>query len=169
MKLALTTLLFCFSIFLFGQEIIPEAARNPEINASGDPVTNIIDPDGARQGEWFYDDYTGKAFLKEVYLNNGRQAVFLADESNGEVSWIDSETWSYQAIGDIENKNPAKEFSTLKYDQQVAIILDPDGKILRIAYLGNWTNENVNAVQAEIESHFETTTHTFDHVTVILL
>lgn len=39
-------------------------------NQNGDPLTEIIDDIGMRQGDWFYYDVNNKIYKKEKYLDN---------------------------------------------------------------------------------------------------
>lgn len=39
-------------------------------NANGDPLTEIVDPNGMKQGNWNYTDAEGHNFRTEVYRDN---------------------------------------------------------------------------------------------------
>ena len=144
-------IILLFSVFTMNlsfSQVLPSAAIEPEYNEFGDPITNIMDANGARQGEWYYEDFFGKPILKEIYQDHKLVSVFYPELTvNSEVEkWVDQSNWEADLtiLQKLRDKIYSLNlFSNLQSDRQVAIILLKSGDS-RIAPLGNWKIEEAN-------------------------
>lgn len=151
--LTITLLLFC-SMYSYGQQLISEASRVPTIDEFGDPLNNILDHNGARQGAWYYDGYDGELLLIEEYTDNILMSRQLALESNESQSLLDQNQWAF-----IEGASLGLEASALGYasqtDKQLGVIVDHSG-LIKLTFLGNWSTQELPQVTAAAEQWFAT-------------
>ena len=164
--------LFCLATSLraVSQEITDIAAKPSEIDQNGDPVTNVMDPDGMRQGNWFFLDTEGKDVVKKIYADNRCKGTFF--KLNNE--WIEAVDFSTgnslrsELIGELNTQNVL-----LENDQQILIIFDRKGDFSYVALLGNWAEKSATAAKKVVVAFILEQTaqndQLFSHLTYILI
>ena len=133
MKQYLLVCCLFLSTISLSQNIVDEAAKEPIRNQNGDPTTNIIDPNGSRQGDWFYVDHLGNDVIKQSFTNNTLQSTYVKMNSE----WVKVSKLNHlDDLKDIlrqEGVEPSEK-------QQILITIDKNDAI-QIHGLGSW-NEN---------------------------
>jgi hypothetical protein len=173
MKPILTTAFFLltFASSVFAQSLIPEAAVPPTFNESGDPLTNIIDMDGAKQGKWFYQDIHGQQILMEEYTNNTLvKQYYPLIHSNGAVEWEDPMEWtSYPIAADKLRSFLHTTHGELNGDQQLVCIINSNAELIYFFALGNWDENTVNNLEQSFRTFVDNTKLSISDDTFIIL
>lgn len=171
-KLLLCLSLISSTYYSIGQELIESAASEPTYNASGDPQTNIIDADGAQQGEWYYHDIYEQKVAKKVFKDNN--CVGTAYFLNGK--WRDSEQFEADPIIIYNSGKSIKDALAekgiqfeLNPDQQLLLIVNDKNEIISFSPLGSWDKSVVNELRSQIETILMNNHLNLQNETVILL
>ncbi len=149
MKIVLTTLLLntAVSFIGFSQEILQSAEKPAVYNENGDPLTNITDADGARQGDWFYIDAEGQEVLQKKYKDHVCvETYYSTDDTNLDKQWkkvSDSESNQLEINSVRELYVDFLENSgfQLKSDQQLIVVISKNGELIHVSAIGNWNTE----------------------------
>lgn len=157
MKVCLLLLLIFigFGVDSWAQTCIPEALTNSELNEFGDPITNSIDPDGSRQGDWIYQDTEGKPVFKEVYQNNELKASYFMDAHQAEMmAWKNSSFWTTnQTLHSDLLSYLATTAGELSANQQLLLLFTNTGELSRITFLGQWSPLEMSQFQSGVQSY----------------
>lgn len=160
MRLIFIALLLVCPIFSFGQQLITEASRASEVDTNGDPQNNILDPNSARQGVWYYDSFDGELLLVEHYQDNILLSRQLALETNEVQSLLDESQWAF-----LDGTSLGVQAATLSFtpqaDKQLGVIIDHSG-LVKLAFLGNWSPAEVTQTSSVAEQWFATHGITFN-------
>jgi len=153
-----TAILVLWVSMTFGQHIIPEALTSTEKNEFGDPITNVVDMNGAQQGDWFYEDIYGHLFLKEHYVDHVLQETYFSVVyADGSVGWETSSSWVenddlrvklHQKIVDVHG--------ALNADQQVTLFISSNGELVRFVPLGNMNTIQAQQIEQTVLEFLET-------------
>jgi hypothetical protein len=154
MKLLSTVYLLVCPVFLFAQELISEASRLPITDSAGDPLNNILDPNGARQGTWYFDDFQGNLVMVETYQDNIRLTRQLAVENNESTVLLDE--GQYGLLDGAQMGVTASTLGlTLQSDQQLGALVDHSG-IIQVIFIGNWNPAAISQATTSTEQWFAT-------------
>ncbi|MBD3636856.1 MAG: hypothetical protein HUJ25_05885 [Crocinitomicaceae bacterium] len=150
-------LLLIFPVFIgswstFSQEILDIAAKTPDYNQQGDPVNNITDPDGARQGDWYYVDSNNDAVVLKKFTDHSCvDTYFKLDDK-----WISSKEFaSNESIENSVATELHNQGIELDANQQVLIILNESGQVVTLFTLGNWSESDSNIIRDIIQNYFQ--------------
>lgn len=165
------TLFLVLSMVSFGQQLIPEALSTTETNSLGDATTNVVDPFGARQGDWTYQDIYGRPILKETYEDHVLKQVYYSIRNTGESSdWKVSTDWnSNPLLAEKLKKTISEEHKELKENQQIVLMFGANGELIRIAQLGIWDNADADKVDQVIHEFLTNNQITIGDDTFVLL
>lgn len=95
-------------------------------NSNGDPLTDIVDESGMRQGTWLYYDHTDKLIRKEVYDQNKlKSRVHFVDQQTLETTHFQVEQLTVPAQHQTKLQKLRKEASG-------EILLDGESKVVTI-------------------------------------
>ena len=173
MKTISTTLVFALLATLsFGQQLIPEALTPTEHNTLGDPITNVIDPDGARQGDWVYQDIYEKPIVKEHYQNHVvKQVYYSVLNSTGTPEWRSSREWrtNPEPLTTELKKAVADKFGELDSDQQIVVLFNAKGGMRRFAALGKWNRADAQRAELAVRAFLKNNALSIIHETIIFL
>lgn len=177
MKIILTTLLLntAVSFIGFSQEILQAAEKPPVYNTYGDPLTNITDADGARQGDWFYVDVEGQEVLQKKYKDHVCVGTYyFTRDTEGDQEW--------KKLSDGESSQPEAEYVKelyidflensgfpLKSDQQLILVISKNGELIRVSAMGNWNAEEVSDIEGKIYQFAKNTNITLKNDVLIIL
>jgi hypothetical protein len=159
MKWTHTLLLFflCSYVGISAQELVTSSASPPLLNTVGDPITNIIDPDGMKQGIWFYTDINQVNLLRKHYSNN------LCTQTDYAVNgiWVNAVNFEQDPlkIANIKQQINALLMAhqvnlQLTSNQQLAILLHANGSLHKIAFLGEWNSAQASQLETQIQDVF---------------
>lgn len=81
---------FCFfnSSFSSAQDFTLEALVPTTFNEHGDPQINKVDANGARQGDWFYNDHSNVLCVKEQYQDHNLVNSLIQVGTNEAPVWV---------------------------------------------------------------------------------
>jgi hypothetical protein len=174
MKALISTIViltFCVS-FGKAQSLIPEALVPTTYNESGDPLTNIIDMNGARQGNWHYQDMDGYPLLIEKYVDHQLVSTIYPSIT----STVTNTSIVWQEVGESDPAVKAAlaalltaENITLKSDQQIVFIFNKKGELQELAALGNWDTATWEKLFIVFREFVENNTLNITNETFILL
>ena len=155
------TLLTVLSIFIFwqiqAQNFIESSCKEPDYNSFGKPSHNLIDPNGAKQGDWFYVNNSGKTVLKAIYSDNVLQTTYYKDASNG---WklIEKTNYGFNLNNDKLNVR-LKEIlgnssDSSSNEKQLIVVCDnnEDSSLITF-FLGDWNNKALEQTKQLIKNH----------------
>lgn len=146
MKTIYTTLLLFISLTAFGQNFPTSSLNNTIVDSNGDPQTNIIDQDGAKQGEWFFKNVWGEEVFKQEFINNNISFTAFKFENQ----WISLA--SYQQ-NNIETSTLRSEIINLLdpsiFNGERLITIVQKGNSSYIHLFGTWENPMEVFVQIE--------------------
>ena len=168
------TLLLSFMMVLtiqqcLGQEIIPEALSLSKTNELGDPITNIVDADGAKQGEWFYQDNSGAPVLKQEYNNHTLiSSSYPIVQLDGSIEWEESEEWTLNPKPGLENAI-ANSYGSFNANQQLILIFNSEGELIRYSPIGIWSKAKANELEIVVRNYLNSNQITFNDAAFILI
>lgn len=155
----------CLSAVLYAQDILESTAKAPQFNEFGDPLTNIIDPNGARQGDWYFLDVDGQEIVLQRFTDHVCQQVLVAvEESPGMREWVatgelltsGAEVDEYrQTVIQIMNE----QHVSLDGVRQL-LLLAGDKKKFHVAFLGDWNQADLQKLKKSIRSELQNKTTT---------
>lgn len=90
----LSGFLMCICSLSFGQ-------FKHEQNANGDPLTEIIDPNGMKQGDWNYTDSHNRNFRTESFTDN----VLVSNSYKAATGPLDLSSFRQTNIGSFNQKS----------------------------------------------------------------
>lgn len=154
MKHYLLLALIAAPLFSFCQQVIAQGERAPQTNENGDPINNAIDPNGSRQGVWYYEDHSGELLLIENYLDNQLTDSKLAVTINGIPTVLEQNQWTFVNSTTVGLSPSALGYSA-QPDKQLGIVVTHTG-ILKTAFIGNWSQEELLEKTVSLENWFET-------------
>ena len=173
MNRLITTIIFAMILCEsgFAQPLIDEALTPAIFNEYGDPLTNIIDPNAARQGDWFYQDIYGVPILLEKYNDHLLLNSFYPFTSeNGITDWKKAEEWSLNESMVNELKDVvSNSIGTLQSNQQLVLLFDSSGKLIRFAPIGIWSAEDAKKLENKIRLYLGDNLQNISNETFILL
>ncbi|MES2800422.1 MAG: hypothetical protein V4638_10440 [Bacteroidota bacterium] len=147
MKIILTITLLISGLFCFGQNF-PEVAFVPTTtNSNGDPLTNIVDPNGARQGQWLFKNVDNTSSFMQEYSNNELINSSLLFENN----WLNINVF-------IQNSNTINQLrlaiismlgNTIMDGERLITVSKIDSQII-VDLFGNW--ENTEQVKQQVST-----------------
>lgn len=158
----------------FAQQIIESAAKAPTYNEYGDPLTNSIDPNGARQGVWSYTDYTGKEVVRETYKNHELiDSRFCTENKKKESEWISKSDMNFDkefSDGVIKTTQSLMHNEGIQLDgvRQVLIVISTN-KNVQIFLLGDWNASKAEAMKAKLETSIKKNLTTINGATYVLI
>ena len=169
--LATVFLLLNLTLSVIAQNLIPEAAVPPTFNEHGDPITNIIDMDGAKQGDWLYQDIHGQQILLEEYLNNALvKRYYPVIYENGNVEWEDDFEWTnYPYATDKLKQFLYKEHGKLNGDQQLVCIINSNAELIYFFAVGNWDQKTAEKLEKAFRVFVDNTKLSISDETFIIL
>lgn len=155
MKTIATTLLLFGCLFVHAQNFPSSSFVVPILNENGDPQTNIIDANGAKQGSWYFKDVEGRITFKQVFEEN--------ELISTSVKFDNSEQWS-DLVGFTQNSLELDQLRTVLLNQLGTEIFDGENLIticklfngnLEINFFGNWSDpQNLEAIIVELISQY---------------
>lgn len=163
-KQLLLFLCLMLSPFIYAQNIIGQAAKEPTPNQNGDPVNNIIDPDGSRQGDWFYIDRQSRDVIKQTYQNNELKETFISINNE----WVNvSDLKANESIkNELLNVLKANEIEIESHQQ---IVITKDKNKIQIYGLGQWSDEKFKNCTEKLMVYLEQNSTKISQPTYIIL
>jgi uncharacterized protein YuzE len=133
---------FCFST-------LPFSAQHKTLKSSnGDALTEIIDANSMKQGEWIYYDSNDKVIRKEVYKDNEIQSRIITINGN-ELNAINYHI--EDGLKYFVSKNP--NFNGIIFLGEV--VIDENGKIVSISFYNTLDSKMENLLKKEIMTIIE--------------
>lgn len=142
---------------LFAQDMPPESAKNPITDINGDPLTNILDPNGFQQGDWYYTDLDNNDLVRKSFENSNCSATHYKYNGN----WVNANQWEQDLVLLASLKTEIEAFlsqhqiaTDLQVSQQIAFLFDAQGNLNHCAPVGLWNLNEANIVKTEIQAIF---------------
>lgn len=156
-KILLLVSIIGFSSYCESQNLLPSSARNPQLNSNNDPVTNIMDPDGMKQGFWYYEDIFDSAFVRIEYYDN---EIVSTSYPSSDKLWVKAESWEQNMEVLTEIKKEVQAFMkvenfTLNDDQQFALLFNDASELYHFSPIGNWTKNSASQFEKAIDKKFK--------------
>ncbi|MEX1192702.1 MAG: hypothetical protein WEA99_12075 [Brumimicrobium sp.] len=156
--LLLNSIIFLSGI-MFSQELCQISAKKPEFNANGDPITNIIDHNGAKQGQWYYQDYKKETVLKQNFNNHKCENTYYKNSKGEWVEVVVSQLSSEKELSELNTKIKTylEKDSIVETDQkQLAIVVNHEKDLLvEVYHLGVWDEKEAIKIENTINEYFE--------------
>ncbi|UKN01266.1 hypothetical protein K6119_16175 [Paracrocinitomix mangrovi] len=141
-----TLLLLCLTIaqLSIAQEFIEESAKSATYNQNGDPITNVMDADGMRQGNWYFVNDLNQDVVLKKYTNNSCDETSFYINNN----WVNAQDYQSNAVQTDALKNELNANNiNLQADQQLLVVIE-NGQAQLLSVLGNWAaNDKSAAIQ----------------------
>lgn len=165
MKNALLILCIIIASQAVAQNIINQAAEQPTYDVNGDPLTNIMDPDGMRQGDWYFVDFNSNEIVWKEYQNNQCTSTYV--KMNG--TWIvTSDLNSDSQLEQTLNTQLINSAAPLSVDQQILVIIDDQNNVEQVIGLGNWNQQDFNEAKNIIVDYLNDNTPGYFQETYLL-
>ncbi len=137
MKLFSIICLFSVTGIGFSQTLTEKSYVPPVLLDNGSPSTNIIDPNGAKQGMWYYSDYKGETCFSQRFEDHELIESFVKTGDH----WKSTNSFpSLNESKEVMKSELSAYFTTYKSttgeDKQFFIY--PVNNRPSIVYLGDW-------------------------------
>lgn len=151
--------LSCFTSY--GQDFTSAALVPTTFNEQGDPLINIVDANGARQGEWFYKDHLNQVCLKKSYVDNNVVNSFIQVGSDQSPEWVNFD--AFNTVNDHilqapEHLKQSINNHLIDWEENQVLVYRYNAD-LTTKFLGSWNAEQMTALRNEIINYFNTTTN----------
>lgn len=154
-------LLFFNSSFSSAQDFALEALVPTTFNEHGDPQINKVDANGARQGDWFYNDHSNVLCVKEQYQDHNLVNSLIQVGTNEAPVWVNFNDFitSNSLINQASNYLKEKMNShPVDWDLSQVLVYSYNGN-LSIRFIGAWTSEQMNFLRNEISNYLNSPTN----------
>ncbi len=143
---SLLTTLFTFPLLIFPLFF---SAQHKTIKATnGDPLTEIVDANSMKQGDWIFYDNNDEIIRKEVYKDHEIQSRIVTINGK-EINAINYQI--EEGLKSLVSKNP--NFNGVLFLGEV--VIDENGEILIISFYNKIDSKTENLLKKEIRSIIE--------------
>lgn len=147
LKYTLPIVFFYFAKGAFAQSFPLSSLSKAEYNSTQDPLINIIDANGAKQGSWLYVSTTNEVVLKEEYKNNQLVLRYIKNPFNSR--WEQLQFASKEIAQLVRVEINAKNVS---YNQASNFIIITNGQSTEVYFLGSWEESTISMIREIVVS-----------------
>jgi hypothetical protein len=145
MKLYLTLFALCSFLYGFTQTFPENASLPQETNEVGDPLNNGVDPNGAKQGAWFYVNTAGETTARQMFQDNELLSTEIRTSETSEWVSLYSMSSNQEQLTTVKNLILQTLGSTnLGASQAIVVYKSLEGE-WAVHLFGTWTNPEAKA------------------------